>query len=75
MLSQISSILLPRAGRRVLTVILFITLLTACSTERNYRGVPNPSWQELTGEQKQLIVDQAYEQDFKPITKNPGDSK
>jgi hypothetical protein len=50
-------------------------LLTACATEQKYRGVPSPHWQELTGEQKQLIVDQSYEQDFKPISKKPENAK
>jgi len=44
--------------------IFSVFLLTACTVERNYRGVADPFWQELTGEQKQLVVDQAYEQDF-----------
>lgn len=38
--------------------------LCACTAEHNYRGVPSPHWQELSGEQKQLIVDQAYEQEI-----------
>ena len=50
---------------RLLATSSFMILLSACTAERNYRGVPAPSWQELTGEQKQLIVDQAYEQEFK----------
>jgi hypothetical protein len=51
---------------RILTIILLVTLLGACTTEQNYRGVASPVWQDLTGEQKQLIVDQAYEKDFGP---------
>jgi len=52
----------------LLIAVFFVTLLTACTSERNYRGVPSPSWRELTGEQKQLVVDQAYEQDFKSLS-------
>lgn len=48
----------------VLVAALLVTMLTACTKEQNYRGVASPHWQELTGEQKQLIVDQAYEQEF-----------
>lgn len=44
-------------------------MLTACTTEQNYRGVQSPIWQDLTAEQKQLIVDQAYTKDFEQLSK------
>lgn len=47
-----------------ISLFVFMILLTACATEKKYRGVADPCWTELTGEQKQLIVDQAYKQDF-----------
>lgn len=51
-------------------VILAFSMITACSREQTYRGVPDPTWQQLTPEQKQLIVDQAYQEDLEqPSTK------
>jgi hypothetical protein len=38
--------------------------MVACVHETNYRGVPAPQWQKLTAEQKQMIVDQAYEDEM-----------
>ncbi len=49
--------------KSALALIALVTL-SACTAEKNYRGVAAPHWQELTGEQRQLIVDQAYEKDF-----------
>lgn len=49
---------------RTVVGVFFMLTLTACTTEQNYRGVQSPVWHDLTGEQKQLIVDQAYEKDF-----------
>ncbi len=39
-------------------------LLSACAAERCYRGVSEPVWQQLSAEQKQLIVDRSYHEDF-----------
>jgi hypothetical protein len=46
-------------------LVLSAGLLVGCATERNYRGVPETTWSELSGEQKQLIVDNAYEDEIK----------
>lgn len=45
----------------MLNCVLF---LSSCTSETCYRGVNSAHWQELTAEQKQLIVDQAYEAEF-----------
>jgi hypothetical protein len=58
--------MLIKISCQTLVFIFFSMALMACTVEQKYRGVPSPHWQELTGEQKQLVVDQAYEQDFKP---------
>jgi hypothetical protein len=50
--------------------ILFLSsilLFTGCAHENNYRGVPEAQWKKLTPEQKQLIVDQSYEEDVNGI--------
>lgn len=47
----------------ILMSVCFV--LTACTPEPNYRGVPATAWQKLTPEQKQLIVDQSYQTEFK----------
>jgi len=44
--------------------------ITGCSTERNYRGVPSPQWDHLTAEQKQLIVDQSFQDEMKKVDPN-----
>lgn len=54
--------------KRIKKVVLLLStglLLVGCATERNYRGVPETTWSELSGEQKQLIVDNAYENEIK----------
>lgn len=48
----------------VLTILVAPVWLSACSSEPTYRGVPNTAWQQLSAEQRQLIVDQAYQEDF-----------
>ena len=60
---------------RILLLITLLVMLVACTTEHNYRGVPAPEWSELTSEQRQLVVDQAYNQDFKSIIKKPSKNK
>ncbi len=47
----------------VFTAVMF--LLTACSTEQNYRGVPDTAWKQLTPAQKQLIVDRSFQDTMK----------
>lgn len=47
-----------------LTSMLVISLLSSCTHEVRYRNVPLAQWHKLTPEQKQLIVDQAYEAEF-----------
>lgn len=48
--------------KTIATVILTI-LLTSCTHEMNYRGIPETQWKKLSPEQKQLIVDQSYEEE------------
>jgi len=52
---------------KLIKVVLLLSagLLVGCAAERNYRGVPETTWSELSGEQKQLIVDNAYEDEIK----------
>ena len=50
--------------KNIIIILIFLTFLTACTAEKSYRGVADPFWKELTAEQKQLIVDQSYEQEF-----------
>lgn len=45
----------------------FVLELSGCAVEQNYRGVPEPVWQHLTAEQKQLIVDQSFAKEMKKI--------
>lgn len=49
---------------KLLSIISVILLMAACTAEPNIRGVPEKTWQQLTAEQKQLIVDQSYQQDI-----------
>lgn len=42
--------------------ILTFLFLSGCAKEIDYRGVPEPEWQHLNAEQRQLIVDQSYEE-------------
>lgn len=52
--------------KTVKTALLMVLLpLTGCMSEQNYRGVPGPVWEHLTAEQKQLIVDRAYQDEMK----------
>lgn len=48
-------------------LLLLILSVAGCSAEKNYRGVPSPVWQHLTAEQKQLIVDQSFEDEMKKM--------
>jgi hypothetical protein len=49
---------------RNFSFFIFILLLSSCAKEANFRGVPQPQWQKLTAEQRQLIVDQSYEEEL-----------
>ncbi len=44
------------------TLFLLIFLLGACA-EPYYRGIPSSQWQQLSAEQKSLLIDQAYNND------------
>lgn len=46
-------------------LIICALALSACTTENNYRGVPEPTWKQLSAEQKQLIVDRSFQEEFK----------
>lgn len=48
--------------RRWLLLSFLVIILTAC-VEPYYRGVPDSQWQQLTAEQKSLLIDQAYNND------------
>lgn len=50
---------------KYVSLITLILLLLGCSTEPVYRGVPATAWSQLSGEQKQLIVDQAFQAEIK----------
>lgn len=39
---------------------IMVLLMTACSAERNYRGVSATKWQQLGPEEKQLIIDRSF---------------
>lgn len=46
--------------------------LCACAKEQNYRGVPEHLWQHLSGEQRQLIIDKAYQEEIQQQNKSVG---
>jgi hypothetical protein len=49
---------------RYLFLLVSISVLLACSTGENYRGVPKEQWDQLTPDQKQLIVDDSFKNEF-----------
>lgn len=49
---------------RKIFLLLAVSFLSGCKSEQNYRGVPSPVWEHLTVEQKQLIVDRAYQDEM-----------
>jgi len=51
--------------KRMLLLFIAAFTLVGCAAEQNYRGVPSPSWKHLSAEQKQLIVDRAYQDEIK----------
>lgn len=44
--------------------LFFLSILLSACVEPYYRGVPDSQWQQLTAEQKSLIIDQAYNHDI-----------
>ena len=42
----------------VLSIILFFStfMLTSCASEKSFRGVSETTWEQLTSEQKKIIV-------------------
>lgn len=52
-------------NRKIIALGVLSLMLAACDTEKIYRGVPDQSWQQLTAEQKQLIVDKSFKEDTK----------
>ena len=62
---------------KVLTLLGFVLLLTACAGNQTIRGVAPKVWAELTPEQKQLIVDTHYQRTIvsDPSTVAAGDKK
>jgi hypothetical protein len=48
----------------VLLVTIFPLWLSACTPEQTIRGVPETTWQQLTPEQKDLIIEQSYQHDI-----------
>jgi hypothetical protein len=51
--------------RKSANIVILVLALTACSTEKFYRGVPDTEWRQLTPEQKQLIIDRSFKDDTK----------
>ncbi len=49
----------------LLTIGLCVLSLTACAHEQMIHGVPESTWKHLSTEQKQLIVDQSFEESMK----------
>ncbi|MBA3660637.1 MAG: hypothetical protein H0W64_02820 [Gammaproteobacteria bacterium] len=45
-------------------ISFFVLLVSGCAYERNFRGIPEPTWKQLALEQKQLIVDQSFEEEI-----------
>lgn len=54
-----------RGGILLYLIITLLCLISACATEQNYRGVPETTWNQLSGEQKQLIVDRSFQDEMK----------
>lgn len=54
-----------RGGIQLSVTAILLWQLAACSTERNFRGVPETTWNQLTAEQKQLIVDRSFQDEMK----------
>lgn len=52
----------------MLQLVIALTLcLSGCAQEAIYRGVPESQWAKLTAEEKQLIIDQSYEEEINGI--------
>ncbi len=50
---------------QAMILLAMIFCAQGCTREANYRGIPEPTWQHLSAEQKQLIVDRAYQDEMK----------
>lgn len=46
-------------------LIIFISFISACSVDPVYRNVSGYTWEQLTPEQKQLIVDKSFQEETK----------
>ena len=51
--------------KRCIFASTILVLIAGCAAEQNFRGVPAPTWEHLSAEQKQLIVDKTYQDDIK----------
>jgi len=47
---------------RWLMIVALGCVFSGCTVHREVRGVSDVTWHQLGGEQKQLIVDQSYQQ-------------
>lgn len=52
-------------AKYILLIGVSLFVLVACSTEKNYRGVSDTEWQQLSVEQRQLIVDRSFQDEMK----------
>lgn len=53
-----------RKENNFLIFIVSIALLTGCAKDPSYRGVSVNIWQQLSSEQKQLIVDRSFQEEI-----------
>jgi hypothetical protein len=51
-------------------VVIVIALLVGCTTENKYHHVAEPIWNQLTPEQKQLLIDRDFEKELGDEEKN-----
>lgn len=49
----------------IIFVFLILFILAGCSVDPSYHGVSAGAWQQLTSEQKQLIVNRSFQQEMK----------
>ena len=47
---------------RLLVIGIAAVSLGGCAAETRHQGVATATWKQLTAEQKQMIIDQAYHQ-------------
>ncbi len=53
------------ATQKIAALLTMVLSLMGCAAEQNYRGVPSQTWEHLTSEQRQLIIDRAYQDEIK----------